>query len=342
METDGHQEQKQLEFSAIFLANMRSEFETLLDQCEWLRVPSTCAEAANYALFHSGNRMRPLLALSSYAAIRGAWHDPQIIDFAILLEWFHKTSLVLDDILDGDDFRKGKPTLHRAYGHNPALMTGIAMLCVGYDGLARKNATAEWQAVGTAILDGLNQCLTGQAEDISWESAVGDVEAYLAVIAGKTASLSRLALQIAGLLAQGSEQQVADLANYGFYLGMGYQMLNDLKNFLGIEDLAGKGKHNDTDVSRPNIVGALAYEHGWQTSDWKRDPEKVACLVEAAEGLAEEQFQTCLNHLEHSRTSFYEEYYACLRFLVSIVKAWYHSDADLTQRSVLDSMRRSW
>jgi geranylgeranyl diphosphate synthase type I len=314
VEADDYQDQKQLESSAIFLANIRSEFETLLGQCNWLQVPSTCAKAANYALFQSGNRMRPLLALSSYAAIRGDWHDPQIIDFAILLEWFHKTSLVLDDILDDDEFRKGKPTLHRAFGQNPAFMTGIAMLCVGYDGLARKNATAEWKAVGTAILDGLNHCLVGQAEDISWNHTVGNVEAYFTVIAGKTASLSKLALQIAGLLAQGSEQQVSDLANYGFSLGMGYQILNDLKNFIGIEDVTGKGKKKDTDVSRPNIVSALAVEHGWQAADWTHDPEKIHILVKTAEGIAEEQFRTCLRHLENSRSSFYEEYYECFGY----------------------------
>lgn len=58
METEIHQDQKQFEFSAIFLANIRTEFEALLKQCEWLQVPSTCAEAANYALFHSGKMRR--------------------------------------------------------------------------------------------------------------------------------------------------------------------------------------------------------------------------------------------------------------------------------------------
>ncbi len=292
-------------------------------------MPEKYTPAAKYAIFNSGSRMRPLLVLTGYAAIRGDWREPRIVDAAILIEWFHKTSLVLDDILDEDDYRKGRPTLHKAFGNKIALMNGLIMLCRGYDHLVAQAVKMDGKVV-EIFREGLDRCLVGQAGDVSWDSRSGDLEAYLDTIAGKTAALSELAMRACGRIANGNERQTEALADYGFNLGMGYQILNDLKNVMGVESRLGKGSKRDVDLNRPNIYWALAVDDGWTESNLEKKPEMKRLLIERSRAMAEEYLGKCRQSLLDSRDEFHAEFIECLLFLVSEVKnVWSLVDHDI-------------
>lgn len=315
--------------TALRLEKMRAEFNDIFKERGYLNVPAEYSTAADYALFQSGHRMRPLLALLGYASIKGHWKDGKIIETAVLIEWFHKTSLVLDDILDMDEYRKGHPTLHRVVGIKKALMNGLVMLCRGYEHLLRRSGdfSHEWMEI---FREGLDRCLIGQACDICWDNWNGNLEEYLKIIEGKTASVSKLALQASCFLARGNETQTFALTEFGFHIGKAYQILNDIKNVTGIEDKQGKGKKNDVNLNRPNIMSALGVEQGWAPVDWQNDLERKDSLLKASRDMAEKEFKICLQCLENAQKFFYKEYYDCLVFLISEVKdVWVHIDQDI-------------
>jgi geranylgeranyl diphosphate synthase, type II len=312
------------------LEKIQFEFNKIFQNQDYLLVPEDYLKVTNYALNKSGNRMRPLLALLGYAAIQGDWREPQIIELAILIEWFHKTSLVLDDILDEDDYRKGFPAVHKMFGKKQALMNGLIMLCRGYNHIIKKYESIDKKVV-EILREGLDRCLVGQARDIKWNSKTSNLDLYIRTISGKTAALSELAMQACCLLAKSNRPQTKALSDYGFHIGMGYQILNDLKNFTGIENELGKGKKKDIDLNRPNILSALAVDQGWADINWQNKIQMRNFLVKSSYNIAEEHFQQCLQSLSATHNFFYKEYYDCLVFIISEVKnVWSLIDRDIT------------
>jgi geranylgeranyl pyrophosphate synthase len=193
----------------------------------------TLNEAVRYAVFPGGRRWRPALTLLG-ATVTGT-RPESVLDVACGIEFVHSASLILDDLPSMDDGRerRGRPTLHLAFGEGAAVLAALALLNRGYDLFLSPVAGAP-PACGARLLReataaiGSDGMIGGQAADLA-----GRDEAPLASRDRKTTTLVRLAV-VAGAIAGGAgEAEIAALGRYGECLGAAYQMHDDLLDAEG-------------------------------------------------------------------------------------------------------------
>ncbi len=240
--------------------------------------PLAATEAVAYDFLSKGGKYsRPFITLSVYDALTGAKgtladgasHLESVPDgvkrAAMAIETFHKASLVHDDIEDEDDHRYGEATLHRKYGIPTAINVGDYLIGMGYRLVSREANTLGPDAVAD-ILDGLadaHQKLSeGQGTELLWRDArekrLTPLDA-LKVYALKTAPAFEAALFAGVRLAGPADKYRQPIRQFARNLGVGFQILNDLKDWQGDSDnkLSVGG---DIVGGRPTLLLALALE----------------------------------------------------------------------------------
>ena len=221
-----------------------------------------------------GKYARPFITLAAYDAMtrengNGTQDNGTLPDavrrVALSIETFHKASLVHDDIEDSDDFRYGRPTLHRAHGTPTAINVGDYMIGLGYSLVAREAATLGPEVVGE-ILDILAaahiRLSEGQGAELLWRDARNKQltpQDALEIYSLKTSPAFEAAL-LSGLRCAGSLKSLAEpLKRFCQHLGVAFQILNDLKDWQGdANNKLGLGLH--TLGGRPTVLWALALE----------------------------------------------------------------------------------
>lgn len=215
--------------------------------------PPKMAEALRYAIFPGGARVRPRLCLAVSLACGDA-HPEAADSAAVAIELLHCASLVHDDMpcFDDADTRRGKPTIHVAYGEPIALLVGDALIVAAFETIARECVTtphliAPLMATIAKAVGMPHGIIAGQA----WESEddIPLVEYHRA----KTASLFTGAC-VAGAVAAGAEPQA--WRAMGDRLGAAYQVADDLRDFAASAAELGKPVGQDVANHRPNAVHA--------------------------------------------------------------------------------------
>jgi geranylgeranyl pyrophosphate synthase len=188
--------------------------------------PGRLWEAMRYAVLGGGKRLRPALVLAAAGAVGGTWDDA--LPAAAAVELLHAYTLVHDDLpaMDDDDMRRGKPTVHVAFGEATAILAGDALLTEAFGALAALGARC---ADATAVLaerTGARWLLAGQALDLAGgATTLADLER---MHAGKTGALFAAAAEL-GAIAAGAPADVrARLARYGMALGIAFQHADDI------------------------------------------------------------------------------------------------------------------
>lgn len=223
--------------------------------------PPKLAQALRYAIFPGGARIRPRLALAvAYAC---GDDQPKLADAAAAsIEIIHCASLVHDDLpcFDDADQRRGKPSVHRAYGEPIAVLAGDAMIVLAFENLARHAAQQPERLVplvrnlGIAVGGPAGIC-AGQA----WESEpVAVLEDYHRA---KTGSLFTAATTM-GALAAGADPEPWRML--GDSLGEAYQVADDIKDLVADEALLGKPIGQDQAHNRPSAADELGLEGALQ------------------------------------------------------------------------------
>ncbi|MFB8237899.1 polyprenyl synthetase family protein [Kitasatospora purpeofusca] len=210
-------------------------------------VPSApVAEWSRYLIEAGGKRLRPLLVL--LAAEFGAAPPPadrpdRVLDAAVMVELVHVASLHHDDVMDGARSRHGVPSAPARWGNRTAVHLGNRLLSRA----ARLAADLGGEVVG--LQGGATERLVrGQLRELTGPAAgESPLTHHFAVIADKTASLISLALRVGGTVAGVPAPAVRALAEYGEYLGIVFQLSDDLLDFLA--DPAESGKDTGTDLA---------------------------------------------------------------------------------------------
>lgn len=239
------------------------------------------AQAMRAALLQPGKRSRPLIALLC-AEHFGAIAD-EVLDLACAFEMVHAASLVFDDLPCMDDaaVRRGRPTIHRTYGEDAAVLAGVGLLNAAYatiagagslsNGLARRLVIQLSEAVG---LDGL---IAGQMRDLRERSDV-DVAALASLNHQKTGVLFCAAAEAGAAAGRASEADRRLVSDFARHLGAAYQIRDDLLDATADGAVAGKDVNQDAD--KPTFVTLLGVG-----GTRRRLREEVAAARQALERL---------------------------------------------------------
>lgn len=216
------------------------------------------AEVLRYIIFNGGKRIRPQLTVLTWRlAGRGKGGGEEALRLAIAFEYLHVASLVHDDVIDHSDNRRGKPTAQAAWGLGPAILAG--------DFLHSRALTLAGQAGGREGVELLGRAITAMVEGeflqarlaTAGKSTQGD---YFQVAAGKTGALIGAACEAGIMLAGGAAKERAAGRSYGEKLGLAFQIVDDLLDYLGDPARTGKAVGNDLVEGKLTLPLLLALE----------------------------------------------------------------------------------
>ncbi len=192
---------------------------------------------------NAGKRLRPIFLLLACEAQGGDWH--QALPAAAAVEMLHNFSLIHDDIEDRDALRRGRATLWKLWGEAQAINAGDTLFSLAHRALGRLRAmTLSPQRIlliQQRFVDTTIKLTEGQCMDIAFETTdVVDEETYLRMVSGKTAALASFACEAGALVANAPDAQVQALHNFGYNVGMSFQMQDDLLGLWGDSERTGK------------------------------------------------------------------------------------------------------
>jgi geranylgeranyl diphosphate synthase type II len=245
--------------------------------------PPKIHEAMRYSVFAGGKRLRPLLALFACEAVRGRVEDA--LPAAVALEMIHTYSLIHDDLpaMDDDDYRRGRPTCHKAYGEAIAILAGDALLTQAFQVLSEAKAscvTAERRLriiAEIAAAAGSVGMVGGQTMDILAEGQALDPATLLDLHTRKTGALLRASIRVGALAGGADEAALASLTRYGERMGLAFQIVDDILDIEGSSTEMGKSAGSDLRKKKATYPAVLGLEASRR--------EAARLLAEAKEAL---------------------------------------------------------
>lgn len=189
-------------------------------------------KAARYSLIGGGKRLRPILALATTEVLGG--NPLQALSPACALEMIHTYSLIHDDLpcMDNDDFRRGKPSLHKAFPEGHAVLTGDFLLTYAFEILADDPHLTPHQKTQLirclAKSSGAHGMIGGQIMDIDAEGKSIDLHTLQAIHENKTGALITASIQFGAIIANASNQHQLLLTEFGKKIGLAFQIVDDI------------------------------------------------------------------------------------------------------------------
>lgn len=227
-------------------------------------IPDDIYKAVRYSVFNGGKRIRPILCLAAADAVGGDLGS--VITIACALELIHSYSLIHDDLpaMDNDDFRRGKPTCHKVFGEDIAILAGDALLTEAFVLLSRtekvrlsaeKRLMVIQEIAQAAGIDGM---VGGQALDVLSEKFAPDEKTLREIHRRKTGALIAAAVKSGAIISGAPKEKIQALAEYGINVGLAFQIADDILNVEGDRELMGKETGSDAargKLTYPSLMG---------------------------------------------------------------------------------------
>jgi len=218
------------------------------------------ADSMKYSVFSGGKRFRPILVLT--AGEYFGCDREEALPFACAIELIHNYSLIHDDLpaMDDDDFRRGKPSCHKAYGEDVAILTGDALLTLSFEVLSKS-------PIGVGDLDkkikiieeishsiGILGMVGGQYLDIKIAQENFKWEDYHSLVMKKTCHLISASVKTGAMLGKASADEMRALSEYAKNLGFAFQIRDDILD--SYEDIRDEGLFSPNEVFFHGLDGA--------------------------------------------------------------------------------------
>ena len=219
-------------------------------------------DALRHVLDNPGSLVRPKLVFQMATAY--GLNPVHAQDLAIALEYFHTASLLFDDLpcMDNAMERRGVPCTHLVFGEEGAILTALALINRAY-ALTWRAVAGCPQARHAQALAFIENCLgvggllNGQSFDLHYSALPRTLETTERIARGKTVSLIRLTLALPAMLGGASDREIQQIERISVFWGLGYQIVDDLKDVLQSSAQSGKTAARDALLDRPNIAEAI-------------------------------------------------------------------------------------
>lgn len=251
--------------------NETAQFVTRrLDQllAEQGHVQEDLKEALSYVLDAPGKRVRSVLVLWCCELISGSVNRNAEIA-AAAIEMVHTYSLVHDDLpaMDDDDFRRGQPTCHKAFDEATAILAGDALLTFAFEILAKQvdePSVAVRLIAELAEAAGLGGMIAGQMADLKAEKTAGTEKILEYIHINKTAKLFQCAAIMGAICGGANASQLRCLREYGFKVGLGFQIADDILDVSASSGQLGKTAGKDAKAGKATYPAVVGMEKSWQ------------------------------------------------------------------------------
>ena len=206
--------------------------------------PMNLIESSRQYPYAGGKRMRPAMALACCGAVGG--DKSKAMPLAVAIEYIHNFTLIHDDLMDGDEVRRGMPTVHIGYGMPTAVLAGDALFAKAFQIICELDIPAErmrkvLQYVSKAVWD----LARGQQMDVNNEGKIVTEDYYIETIKLKTSVLFAAAAA-GGAIIGGADDDIVEAINkYALDVGLGFQMFDDYLGIAGDSSKTGKSVGND-------------------------------------------------------------------------------------------------
>ncbi|NLL12282.1 MAG: polyprenyl synthetase family protein [Fibrobacter sp.] len=220
--------------------------------------PDSIHRLMRYSTFAGGKRIRPCLLMATYEACGGNFEDEHPRLASAALEMFHTFSLIHDDLpcMDDDDFRRGKPTAHRAFNEALAVLGGDALCIAAFEVLTRTGRVDIIAEIAGAL--GTRGMLGGQVVDLESEGKEVTREVVEYIHLNKTAALICSSIRIGAMLANASQEVLDKLTSFGKRVGLAFQVADDILDEESTTEQLGKDAGSDRENGKatfPAICG---------------------------------------------------------------------------------------
>nr|AUZ98419.1 geranylgeranyl pyrophosphate synthase [Trachyspermum ammi] len=247
-----------------YVLQKANSVNTALDSIIPLQPPFKIHESMRYSLLAGGKRVRPMLCLAACELVGG--HQSSAMPSACALEMIHTMSLMHDDLpcMDNDDLRRGKPTNHKVFGENVAVLAGDALLALAFQHIASSTKNVSSDRIVRAIVElarciGAEGLVAGQVVDICSEgdSSVG-LEHLEFIHVHKTAALLEGSVVLGAIVGGGCDEDIDKLRKFARCIGLLFQVVDDILDVTKSSQELGKTAGKDLVADKttyPKLIG---------------------------------------------------------------------------------------
>ena len=220
-------------------------------------------KAMKYSLKAGGKRVRPLLTLMFADACSGTIEAA--LPFACAIEMIHTYSLIHDDLpcMDNDDYRRGRPSNHKVFGEDIALLAGDALLTLAFEtalSQADNNNTSAKAASALARYAGAKGMVGGQTIDLTYENKNASVDILKEMDVKKTSALIMAACEMGCISAGADDKRISAARAFGENIGLAFQIIDDILDVTSTSSELGKPVGSDAENNKSTYVSLLGLD----------------------------------------------------------------------------------
>ena len=231
----------------------------LFENLKFTDEPKGLYDPLRYMMEIGGKRIRPRLCLTAYSLFKDNL-DQSVLGPAAALEVFHSFTLIHDDIMDKADVRRGVPTVYRKWDENTAILSGDVMSIESYKLIAKAPAEVLPEALNLFSKTAAEVC-EGQQYDMDFEDTeCVPMSDYMKMIGLKTAVLIACSAKMGAVIAGASPQDSEHLYNFGYNLGLAFQIADDWLDTYGDPAVFGKAIGGDIVNNKKSWLMTRAFE----------------------------------------------------------------------------------
>ncbi len=237
--------------------------------------PEIIHKAIRYSVFSGGKRFRAALCMAAYDVFDG--DNERVLPVAAGIELIHTYSLIHDDLpcMDDDDLRRGKPTLHKVYGENIAVLAGDALNALAFDLVSRAEDCRIIRILAGAI--GTEGMIGGQVADVlscgKKNISREDVEF---IHTRKTAALINASVRLGALTARAPEEELNKCREFGSRIGLAFQIVDDILDIVSSDEVLGKDVGSDKELDKTTYPKVFGVDH---SREMAREMVDQACEI---------------------------------------------------------------